>query len=189
MCHSYQYSPLPNCREVKLRFLKKIFLISIYYNPLKLRNSLKVLTKLLRHPLTIVTPPIILNVGPETLFRGAWKRDTKIVMQELNKNLSGTRKYNVNQPIREDIALLFRYWKFIFPNRIPLNFVQQCKKEYRTKNVPNHVLVSQGEHLYQPSPPSFRLLSTPKSMPNLKCLRPSKLLRHPPHQKKTTNLK
>ena len=67
------------------------------------------LTKLLRHPLTIVTPPIILNVGPETLFRGAWKRDTKIVMQELNKNLSGTRKYNVNQPIREDIALLFRY--------------------------------------------------------------------------------
>ena len=42
-------------------------------------------------PLTIVTPPIIPNVGPETLFRGAWKRDTKIVMQELNE------KHNVSQ--------------------------------------------------------------------------------------------
>ena len=47
-------------------------------------------------PLTIVTPPTISNVGPETLFRGAWKKDTKIVMQELNENLSGTRKHNVN---------------------------------------------------------------------------------------------
>ena len=49
------------------------------------------------YPLTIVTPPKIPNVGPEILFRGAWKRDTKIVMQELNENISGTRKHNVNQ--------------------------------------------------------------------------------------------
>ena len=48
-------------------------------------------------PPTIATPRTILNVGPETLFRGTWKRDTKIVMQELIENLAGTSKHNVDQ--------------------------------------------------------------------------------------------
>ena len=39
----------------------------------------------LRPPLAILTPPTIPNVGPQTLFRRAWKRDTQIVMQELNE--------------------------------------------------------------------------------------------------------
>ena len=40
---------------------------------------------------------LILTVGLETLFRGAWKRDTNNLMQELNENLSGNSKNNVNQ--------------------------------------------------------------------------------------------
>ena len=48
-------------------------------------------------PLTIVTPPTIPNIRLKTLFRVAWKRDTKIVMQEPNENVSGTRKHNINQ--------------------------------------------------------------------------------------------
>ena len=78
------YFLLPNCtgRERAFGqipfFEKKIFNFDLLQPPApppqKIRNWLKVPTPLPARPPTIVTPPTIPNVAPETLFRGAWKR-------------------------------------------------------------------------------------------------------------------
>ena len=91
LTRSNAYSPLPNCRgrgrgSGQTPFFEKNILDSIYYNRPKLRNWLKVpIPPNYYNPPYNCNPPTIPNFGPETLFIGAWKRDTKIVIQELNE--------------------------------------------------------------------------------------------------------